>query len=117
MLGSLLFSGINAAPLVLSLSTAIAANAVAAAAAAAVAAAVAAAAAVDAASVPANTWHSSNAVSMLGHRRRQWASIETALGEGPVLDGAIPTSSITAYLMPLLLLLLSQEAAANILPE
>ena len=56
---------------------------------------------------------------MLGQRRRRWASIETALGEGPVFDGAVPTSSIIASLMTLLLLLLllSQEAAANILLE
>ena len=30
---------------------------------------------------PANTEHSHNAVSMLGHRRRRWANIETALSE------------------------------------
>ena len=31
--------------------------------------------------VSANTRHSPNAVSMLGQRRRRWASIETALGK------------------------------------
>ena len=31
-----------------------------------------------------NTRHSTNAVSMLGQRRRRWPNIETALGECPV---------------------------------
>ena len=31
-----------------------------------------------------NTGHSTNAVSMLGQRRRRWTSIETALGESLV---------------------------------
>ena len=31
--------------------------------------------------IPTNMRHSHNAVSMLGHRRRRWASIETAFGE------------------------------------
>ena len=37
--------------------------------------------------IPANTGHSSNAVSMLGQRRRRCANIETALGECPVFAG------------------------------
>ena len=36
---------------------------------------------------PANTRHSSDAVSMLGQRRRQCANIKTALGECLVLAG------------------------------
>ena len=35
-------------------------------------------------SQPANTGYSSNAVSMLGQRRRQWHNIETALNKYPV---------------------------------
>ena len=35
----------------------------------------------------ANTGHSPNAVSMLAHRLRRWANIETALGECPVFAG------------------------------
>ena len=37
--------------------------------------------------LPSNTGHSPDAVSMLGHRRRRWANIETALSECPVLAG------------------------------
>ena len=36
---------------------------------------------------PANTAHSLNAVSMLSQRRRRWANVESALGEGPVFAG------------------------------
>ena len=36
-----------------------------------------------------NTVHSPDAVSVLGQRRRRWASIETELGEFPVFAGNI----------------------------
>ena len=36
---------------------------------------------------PANTRHLPNAASMLGQRRRRWASIETSLGKCLVLAG------------------------------
>ena len=39
------------------------------------------------ATTPVNTRHSTNTVSMLAHRLRRWASIETALGEFPVFAG------------------------------
>ena len=39
--------------------------------------------------VPANTGHSSNAVSMLAQRLRRWPNIETALDECPVFAGAL----------------------------
>ena len=39
--------------------------------------------------VPANTGHSSNAVSMLAQRLRRWPNIETALYECPVYAGAL----------------------------
>ena len=37
--------------------------------------------------IPANTGHLTNAVSMLGQRRRRWANIEKALGECHVFAG------------------------------
>ena len=47
-------------------------------------------------SLPANTGHSPNAVSILGQCRRRWANIETALGGRPVFAGLVLNQCSTA---------------------
>ena len=54
--------------------------------------------AVFGATVPANTGHSPYAVSMLGQRRRRWASIETALVECPVFAGTVVRPAVKTLL-------------------
>ena len=47
--------------------------------------------------IPANTGHSPNAVTKLGHRLRRWPNIETALGESPVFAGYYSTQYPPIY--------------------
>ena len=49
--------------------------------------------------IPANTGHSTNAVSMLAHRLRRWPNIETTLGECPVFAGMHQEDNKSSVLM------------------
>ena len=48
--------------------------------------------------IPANTRHSPDAVSMLGQRRRRWTNIETAMGECRVIAYDVTTPQMYSAL-------------------